>query len=318
MRVEGAKMNGRNYMSNVTMIEQIQRDALNADVPVSTLLLKVKLAAAKLGLPKLEGWVDKELKGYNQQDETPEYRRLQGVPGARGPYRGWEPLVTDKDFAERFSTAHIGTPISGIESQIRSAPKAPLIYQYPPAVAEGLNKSNRGQISQCGVLFNAQQLVPIVEVVRTLVLEWSIEMERAGITGSSDTSFSEEEKNRAQSTPVTIHIGQIGTFTGNLGVGNTAADVTSSSLRVESVENLLNQIKAHSATLSAEGLDEDDLLHRVATIENEVKKPAPNHGVIKSLLEDLRTVVRASVQGLVSTGLLSLLNQILGTGVPTV
>jgi hypothetical protein len=305
-------------MPNVTMIEQIQRDALNADVPVSTLLMKVKLAAAKLGLPKIEGWVDKELKGYNQKDETPEYRLLRGVPGARGPHHNWQPLVvTDAEFAERFSIAHIGTPIPGIESQIRTAPKAALIFQYPPALAVELNRINCGQISQCGVLFNAQQLVPIVEMVRTLVLEWSIEMERAGITGS-DVSFSEDEKHRAQTAPVTIHIGQIGAFTGNLGVGNNAADVTSSPLHVESVEHLLNQIKSHGATLSTEGLDGDDLLRRVATIETELRKPAPNHSVIKSLLDDLRTVVRGSVQGLASTGLLSLLNQILGTCVPAV
>ena len=37
-----------------SLIEQIQRDALDRTVPVSTLLRRVKLAAAKLGLGAVE------------------------------------------------------------------------------------------------------------------------------------------------------------------------------------------------------------------------------------------------------------------------
>lgn len=44
------------------IIEQIQRDALDPNFPVSALLRKVKLAAAKLKLPKVEDWVDSEPK----------------------------------------------------------------------------------------------------------------------------------------------------------------------------------------------------------------------------------------------------------------
>jgi hypothetical protein len=57
-----------------TIVEQIQRDALDTTIPVSTLLRRVKLAAAKLGIPSVESWVDAELNGYTAS--VPDYRMV--------------------------------------------------------------------------------------------------------------------------------------------------------------------------------------------------------------------------------------------------
>jgi hypothetical protein len=296
------------------IIEQIQSNALNNAVPVSTLLRQVKLAAAKLGLNKVEEWVDKELKGYTGDDEVPAYRKVRGSPVARGAIGGFEPIFFEGEAAEKFSVVPIGQSIPGIEGQLSSGVTR-LIFPYPPALQTALNEVNRRQIVECGVKFDASNLVAIVEAVRTLVLEWAIEMERAGIKGVDATTFSQTEKDRAQSGPISIHIASIGTFTGNLGVGNTAADVSSSAIQVDRVEQLLSQIKSHSSGLAREGLDEDDLLRRVAAIEAELKKPSPNHRILRALLTELKAIIVGTAQGLLSTGVLSLLNQILGTGV---
>jgi hypothetical protein len=142
-------------------------------------------------------------------------------------------------------------------------------------------------------------------------------MEAAGISGSSDAKFSGEEIERARISPVSIHIETIGTFTGNLGVGNTAADITSSSIQIERVDQLLSQIKSRSAGLVQEGLNEQDLLRRVAEIEIELKKTSPDQRILRSLLTGLKSVVAGTAQSLLTTGVLSLLNQILGVGFPT-
>ncbi|HKD31041.1 MAG TPA: hypothetical protein VKC66_34680 [Xanthobacteraceae bacterium] len=73
-----------------SIIEQIQRHALDHSVPISALLRRVKLAAAKLGLGAVEDWVDQELQGYTS--DVPEYRVLQGQPMVRNPYSGWSPI----------------------------------------------------------------------------------------------------------------------------------------------------------------------------------------------------------------------------------
>ena len=298
------------------IIEQIQKDALDRSVPVSTLLRKVKLAAAKLGLPKVEGWVDKELKGYDPQDDIPTYREVHGYAVAQGGLPGWMPIMfEDAKAAEKFSIAPIGQSIPGIEGQIQTNPGAYLIFPYSPKLKAALNKVNRGRIANCGISFHASSLIPIVEAARTLVLEWAIDMEKAGISGS-DISFSNEERARASAAPTAIHIGSIGNFTGNLGVGNSAGDITFSPLQIDRVRDLVNQIKTHSATLRHEGMDEAKLLQRVRQIEAELAKTTPDVSFLQQLLNGLKVAVATTAQGLVSSGLLSMINQILGTGVP--
>jgi AbiTii len=75
------------------LVSEIQRDALDPSVKVSTLLRKVRLAAAKLNLTTVEGWVEKELKGY--PDEVPEYRQTRGQVRYWNPHHGWQPVAGD-------------------------------------------------------------------------------------------------------------------------------------------------------------------------------------------------------------------------------
>jgi len=51
-----------------SLVEELQRDALNANAKVSDLLRKAKAIAVKLELPELEEWVEHELNGYPEGD----------------------------------------------------------------------------------------------------------------------------------------------------------------------------------------------------------------------------------------------------------
>lgn len=55
------------------LIHEIQADALDQTIPVSTLLRKVKVAAAKLNIATDMKWVERELNGYRDisRDELP-------------------------------------------------------------------------------------------------------------------------------------------------------------------------------------------------------------------------------------------------------
>jgi AbiTii len=68
-----------------SIIEQIQRDALDRAVSVSDLLRRMKLAATKLGLGAVEDWVEQELNGC--KGELPDYRIIHGRPMVQDPYR---------------------------------------------------------------------------------------------------------------------------------------------------------------------------------------------------------------------------------------
>jgi hypothetical protein len=297
------------------ILDDIQKEALDQKISVSTLLRKVKVAAAKLRLAKVEEWVDKELKGYSGEDEVPSYRKISGAPIAKGFYGGWEPIHFETD-GEKFSRVPIGQSIPAMEAQLKAqGPKTLLIFPYPEKIKAMLAKGNNRQIAQCGVRFEASALEGITEAVRTLVLEWAIEVSKTGVS-DTDKDFSESDRKKAAG--VTIQIGSIGTFTGNLGVGNASADITSSSpLSLEEVGKLLTQIKTLAVEATREGVNEDELLRRIADIEAEVKKPAPNHGVIRTMLHGLQGIFIHAAGGVVAAGVIATLNQLLGTGVPS-
>src|SRR5690242_16206897 len=99
-----------------SLIEEIQREALDLTVPVSTLLRKVRLAAAKLKLDVVEDWVSNELNGY--ETSVPAYRILKGTVRYNNGYTGWQMLLGD---TSSFSQKGNGQSISQIESMLESA-----------------------------------------------------------------------------------------------------------------------------------------------------------------------------------------------------
>ena len=69
-----------------SLVLELQRDALDFGVPVSSLLRKAVVVARKLGLRDPERWTQLELKGYGMDDEIPDYRRIRGQVKAFIPY----------------------------------------------------------------------------------------------------------------------------------------------------------------------------------------------------------------------------------------
>jgi hypothetical protein len=57
-------------------------------------------------------------------------------------------------------------------------------------------------------------------------------------------TFSPDEKKIAATDPVAFHIGTITNFSENLGVGNSAGDITNAPLNIEQVKNLFSQVKS--------------------------------------------------------------------------
>jgi hypothetical protein len=85
---------------------------------------------------------------------------------------------------------------------------------------------------------------------------------------------------------------------------------------VDKIKDLVGHVKANSSKLASEGVDAKVLNKHVADIEEELKKPEPDHGVLHALLASLETTVEEAEETLAMTGVLRFLNTIFGTGVP--
>jgi AbiTii len=296
-----------------SIIEQIQRDALDRSVRVSDLLRRVKLAATKLGLGSVEDWVEHELNGYGKLP-VPEYRIINGRPMFQRPLMGagWEPLAGAVD---QLSTRHVSQSIASLEELANAPEDSTLHFPFPDTIVEQLNKMNDTVGWGMTLEVSRSSIVSILDRVRTSVLDWALKMEQAGVLGS-EFSFDATDKVKARSATTTINIGSIGSFAGNLGAGNVAGDITVQGLDLKLVRNLSDQLKAHADELTSAGADGPTLRARLDQLEVELKKSRPATSVLRGLLVDVRNAVAGAAGNLMATGATALINQILGTGVP--
>lgn len=153
----------------------------------------------------------------------------------------------------------------------------------------------------------ASKVVSVTDAVKGLVLDWSIRMEEAGITGDG-VSFSKEERRAALDTPTTIHIGSIGAFSGNLGAGNASGDISMRSVNVDGIKSLIDQARSNIDSL--EGVDRAAIEARLSELEEEIEKAVPSQSRVRATLAALQGLLVEASGNLVAAGILSLIQQL--------
>ncbi|PZU81194.1 MAG: hypothetical protein DI528_21730 [Shinella sp.] len=291
------------------LVEEIQRDALDPQTSVSTLLRRVKLAAAKLQLPAVEEWVDHELNGYGQSP-VPPYRQIKGVPKALNPFNGWIPMMGDPEMIEQISRAHNGQAIAAIEDLLKDREGSSFRQPLPPQLIHLLNKGNRVGFGEMANFIGRGALVGIIDKVRNMVLDWAIELEKTGVKGEGMT-FKPEEKIAAQSNPA-ISIGSVGSFVGVIGNHNNIRDIVGGSMNIAQVKDLAQQLRLGHDTLVAAGADGNALASAVDGLIIEAEKSAPDAGRLRAFLTDARSALAGAAGNLMGSGALALIGTLLG------
>ena len=71
-----------------SIVIELQKEALDGDIPLSDLLRKALVVARKLKVKEFDIWVSKELEGYSDNSEIPNYRA--NHPEIAGDSISWE------------------------------------------------------------------------------------------------------------------------------------------------------------------------------------------------------------------------------------
>ena len=66
----------------MTLLRELQRDATDPNVDITTLLRKARVLAARLNNAEFESWIKHELNEYPYESDLPEYRVLSVVAKA--------------------------------------------------------------------------------------------------------------------------------------------------------------------------------------------------------------------------------------------
>lgn len=175
------------------LVEQLQMEALDKGNSIADLLRRTKLAAVKLGMSDAVTWVDAELNGYDVA--PPDYRMVKGELRWCNPYHGWQPAtVADAELRDLICRRLVTEPVTSLEATLASGSNGYMLMVPPDMVAEiSVIFDSPVPITRMCVSVSRGSLVAILERVRSLVFDWSLELETAGISGAG-LSFSTKEK----------------------------------------------------------------------------------------------------------------------------
>jgi hypothetical protein len=298
-----------------SLVEDLQRNALDHNIPVTALLQKCLVVAVKLNLDEFAEWARLELDGYGEND-VPDYRILHGATQVFNPYRGYQPLdFGDLEQKERFSKMYFNTPIGELEHDLKNAEKSGsdnFHVTFSPSVEKALMDAiDYGLRPSLNI--NVSQFRGIMDAVRKAILEWSLKLETDGITGEG-MSFSPEEKERAQGDTYNIK-------------NYIHGDISDSQIQIEAmsstqiktiefdIEQIKNLVTALESTVDALGLDDNgkqELKSDIATLEAQSASSNPKNSIIGESISSIRTILEGAAGNLVASGMLSQIGKLFG------
>ncbi|UZK68926.1 hypothetical protein OKW76_12915 [Sphingomonas sp. S1-29] len=250
----------------MNLVEQLQAEAIDQSVPLSTLLRKAKLIASKLSLQGTVDWIDAELQGYGQDiADYPPYRHVKGRVMVFSPWHGWRSPGGNPKIIEALATRQVADSVSALEHIIAQDPSGNLSLDIDLQVQAEILKGNPGW-TEVHTQIQQTALVAILDHVRTLVLNWALELEEKGIAGQG-VRFTEQEQLRAQSASISIE-----NFHGNLHAGN-----------ISGVQNRVNQGSSDNSTNFKNAKSVFDEVDRVANDLNNETRDA-----VKTIMAEMR------------------------------
>jgi hypothetical protein len=249
------------------IVLELQRLSSDGGCPLTDLLRKALIVATKLNLPDLREWLLAELNGYGGDKELPPYRELNGRMSALTPH-GELPLGfgRGREDLDRMISA-VPMPAGVAELEQLSQHSGLLYVNLATSAIQALHDAfgNRQFVPQ--LVISPAAIKGILDTVRNAVLEWSLKLEQQGILGDRMT-FSDDERKRAAADP-TIHIGYIGSMTGNIG------SVSAHNLQIGGFSSINDHLKNA-------GISQSDR-NELENIMDSVKEATPNEkpGVVQ-------------------------------------
>lgn len=281
------------------LVIELQKDIIENRLDVISILRKAKLVANKLSFYDFNEWINRELNGYENYEDIPEYRTVIGEFKAENPYYGLIPLMMPSSIAKQMNSRKLFNPISELISLSKS--NQTISMGLPIEVSEALC-ANEGVHFPCFFIIPVNALLGIIESVKNHLLEWCFKLENDGIVGD-DFEFSDSEKEKAKTISQQInYYGPV--VTGNVNnsqlvSGNDNSNNLNNNDIAQLLEELKKSIKSEQIT-DAQKADAIDILNDI----NDSIKANKKKSVIKSALiglKDFLINVGASVSAAIIT-----------------
>lgn len=294
-----------------SLILQIQSEALDGSGSVANLLRKARAAAVKLDLADELQWINWELDGYAgiEEDDLPPYRKLIGEMKVKNPYHGLQPLYfADPKIADIVCAAPCRQSVAELEGLLAagagslrvelSQDHINMLLEMMPVKLEPLLKLERTAV------------IRVLDAVRNLILNWSLEMEKAGVLGEG-MMFNSQEKEKAQPAGqqfIIQNLGVLGDISGQATVTNNQN--VSVALDLDQVRGVVEQLNNLVSSLPVEIMR--SITPTLNELNSELVGPTPAPGYIRKLLHSAKTICEGATGNIVASGVIALISPLIG------
>jgi hypothetical protein len=290
-----------------SLIIELQQNALDPQIEITSLLRKALVAARKLGVKEFEDWISAELHGYGSGVTFPDYRKVRGTLKVHNPYNGWCPLyMEDTEMAEALSHRSIGQPIEEIESLLAGKETGGYFHVPLPKKIEQQLMAGMEFPLQPALLVGEAHLKGIIVGIRNSIFDWALKLEEQGVMGEGMT-FSKSEKEAASSITYQIEniFGQISHSQIQQKTKHSSQKITNQTIDIAELLKCINSVKESLPKLNLNPDDNSEADASISTIEAQARSSKPSNTIIKESLKSLKSILENIAGNVASAGLLS-------------
>jgi hypothetical protein len=204
----------------MSLLREIQNDAIDSNTGLADLLRKCKVLAARLGSPEFKQWVENELSGYADVESLPDYRVLQVNSKGHffGPFNSKllnadiPLLCIPKEFHENLSHSYLTQPVASMESLIRDSTNGTLQEPWNPDLVACVRRNIYSNMNcmQAWKVISTSQIVAALDAIRNRVLNFVLEIEaESPIAGEAQVNSNPVPQEKVQQIFNTNIIGNV-------------------------------------------------------------------------------------------------------------
>lgn len=202
----------------------IIKNFINSNMDISTALQNLIAILYCLDDKKLINWANKELSGYNEDDELPEYRKLKGrvmasflVGYVQYSKRQFGIGHLDEDMQESLLSTHIYSSVSTLKN-MKDKEGTSIGKPIPPELYAILQANTNAHITEATVDIDMGRINDIISKVRTKILETLLFLEKE-FGNLDDLDIDISTKSKKELTDIIKHI-QINLYDNSITIGN--------------------------------------------------------------------------------------------------
>lgn len=170
------------------LIEQITNDLVNDGLSVASALTKTKVLASRIGQQELLAWANNELKGYDNPEHLPDYRKFRGsitvdyIDGFNQVTGFPLTLDFDEETLLAFETARFGQGVQQLEQLVTDHPKG-IRYEFNTKQRHILHQmfqrvnGSYYQLTSAGISLPPTVITGVLSAIRQRLLDFMLELE---------------------------------------------------------------------------------------------------------------------------------------------